>query len=258
MWFDSHCHLHLCDEAGGPTDVIGRARAAGVSAMVTLGTDVATSRRALEIASADGVYAGVGMHPTDLEGWSPTALATIDGLLGDRRAVAVGETGLDFHHNGGRGGRQEEAFAAHIDLAKKHDKPLVIHTRDSVGEAIELLGGEGSPRRLVFHCWSGHEAHLRAALEMDAHISFAGNVSFSSAGDLRRLAALVPGERLLVETDSPFLTPVPNRGKPNEPRNVAHVGQAVADARGVSAHLLGELTTRNASAFFGVSAPTSP
>lgn len=253
MWFDSHCHLDLCEERGEAVDaIVERAVAGGVSGVLTLGTDLASSERAVELSARRGVWAAVGVHPNSADEWDDEAASRISDLLAHDGVVAVGETGLDFYRDRVAPSLQKDAFSAHIELAKQHDKALVIHTRDSVEAALDVLARQGPPERLVFHCWSGEESHLKRALAVGAHVSFAGNVSFPSSEGLRALAGMVPDDRLLVETDSPFLTPVPHRGRPNEPRNVAFVGVAVAHARAVDPHSLAELTTRNAIALFGL------
>jgi len=249
VWFDSHCHLDLCEERGDTLDaIIERAAAGGVSGMLTLGTDLASSERAVALSARPGVWAGVGVHPNSADEWEDAVATRITDLLAHDKVAAVGETGLDFYRDRVPPATQKEAFAAHVELAKQHGKALVIHTRDSVEAALDLLEHAGPPKRLVFHCWSGEESHLTRALAVGGYISFAGNVSFPSSEGLRKLAGMVPDDRLLVETDSPFLTPVPHRGRPNEPRNVAFVGVAVAEARGVDSHSLAETTTNNALA----------
>lgn len=251
MWFDSHCHLHLC-ESGTPAHIVEAAAIAGVEAMVTIGTDVASSRRAVELAADRRVFAGVGVHPNSADEWSVDAAATIGELLSSEHVVAVGETGLDFYRDHVAPEVQRPAFQAHIDLAKRHDKALVIHTRSSIDAALDVLELQGPPERFVFHCWSGDEAQLARALELGATISFAGNVSFKNAQNLRDAAARVPEDRILVETDSPYLSPVPHRGKPNEPSRVAAVGAAVAIARRQDVATFARLTTANARRFFGI------
>jgi len=252
MWFDSHCHLHICEQEASLAGLIRRAKAAGVHALLTLGTDVASSRRAVAIAHDHGVYAGAGVHPNDARTWSDEAAADIEALMTDDRVVAVGETGLDFYRDAVPADLQRAAFSAHVELSKRHDKTLVIHTRNSVLEVLDMLDSEGAPERLVFHCWSGDGAALRRALTLGAYVSFAGNVSFRSAGDLRAAAALVPRDRLLIETDSPYLAPEPRRGRPNEPANIVHVGRAVADALGVGPEEVAGTTADNAVSLFGL------
>ena len=251
MWFDSHCHLHLCEENGSLDEVVGRARAAGVTNMLTVGIDIPSSRRSVEIASAFGLKAAVGVHPNSSTEWDDTAESELRELLSSDVVGAVGETGLDFYRDFAPADMQRDAFVAHIELARSFNKALVIHTRDSMSEALDVLVDVGPPERLVFHCWSGDDAQLARALEIGSYVSFAGNVSFKSADNLRTSAVAVPDERLLVETDSPYLSPEPHRGKPNEPRQVSFVGLAVAQARDVHVQALADQTYRNATALFG-------
>ena len=253
MWFDSHCHLHLCEQEVSLDDLLTRARTNRVEQMVAVGIEVASSERALDIARKhEGVYASAGVHPNDATSWNEEAGQRIDELLSLNEVVAVGETGLDFYRDYTPHDVQRAAFRDHIDLAKGHRKPLVIHTRDSTTAAIDELVAAGPPEKLIFHCWSGTTDELKAALELGAHVSFAGNVSFKSAADLREAALLVPDNQLLVETDSPFLAPVPHRGKPNEPGFVASVGRAVAEARGQDEAEIARSTTDNARRIFGL------
>lgn len=251
MWFDSHCHLHLCEENSSLDEVVGRAQAAGVLDMLTVGIDIASSRHSIEIAERYGVRAAVGVHPNSATEWTPGSEVALREMLSSDVVAAVGESGLDFYRDYATPEEQRIAFSAHIGLAKEFGKALVIHTRDSLDEAIEVLTAQGPPERLIFHCWSGNERQLDAALALGAHVSFAGNVSFKNAADLRERATAVAHDRLLVETDSPYLSPEPHRGKPNEPRQVSFVGLAIAQARGVSAHALAEQTTENARSIFG-------
>lgn len=252
MWFDSHCHLHLCEERGSLDEVVERARAAGVEDLLTVGIDVASSRRSIEIAHAFGVHASVGVHPNSSTEWDSGAEHQIAEFARDPSVVAVGESGLDFFRDRAAPAEQYAAFSAHIRLAKQNDKTLVIHTRDSMDQALDQLTEEGPPSRLIFHCWSGTEKQMGRALDLGAYISFAGNVSFKNAAQLREVAAIVPDDRLLVETDSPFLAPEPHRGKTNEPRHVAFVGVAVAEARNIPTAELSERTTLNARAAFAL------
>ena len=251
MWFDSHCHLHLCAENAPVGELMERARADGVEEAVTIGIDVESSCLSRDIAHQHSVWFATGVHPNSADEWDDESARAIESLAVDERCVAIGETGLDFYRNGAPPEQQEQAFRAQIELARSTGKALVIHTRDSLVPALEVLEECGPPDRLVFHCWSGSE--VARALDLGAFISFAGNVSFPSADDLRAAAQNVPSDRLLVETDSPFLSPVPRRGRPNEPARVALVGAAVAAARGQSEVEVAERTSENARALFDLS-----
>jgi TatD DNase family protein len=256
-WVDSHCHLQL--EIGearfSPDDAdaqIERARAAGVEWMVCVGTGLETSRQAVDLAAQyDDVYATVGLHPHDASQldveWDALAdLATAD------RCVAIGEAGFDLHYEYSPRAEQELAFRRHIELAKTVDRPLMIHSRNAWDDTFRVLDAEGVPARTIFHCFTGGPDEARAALARDCYLSFSGIVSFKTADDVRAAAALAPSERVLVETDSPYLAPVPHRGRPNEPAYVALVGAALAAARGVEADDIAELTRANAAQVFGV------
>ena len=254
MWFDSHCHLHICEENDAVESVLGRAVQLDVTEMVTVGIDIESNERSIELARRhEGVYASVGIHPNDSTVFSEEVASGLVAALAEPHVVAVGESGLDFYRDRAPREVQEDAFTAHIELAKTHDKALIIHTRESIDAALELLANVGPPPRFVFHCWSGDPAQLEHALAIGAFISFAGNVTFSSAGNLREAARLVPVDRLLVETDSPFLTPVPHRGQPNEPGHVALVGAAVAAARDEDPEDVAASTTRNSRMLYALS-----
>ena len=226
------------------------ARGAGVEGMVAIGIDAASSTRAAAIARESSLHFSAGVHPNSADEWDARAQSLVEELLTDDRCVAVGETGLDFFRDAVEPSVQRAAFSDHIALARQSDKALVIHTRESAPAALDLLEEQGPPARLVFHCWSGTGEDLSRALELGAYISFAGNVSFKNAQDLRDAARVVPAERLLVETDSPFLAPVPHRGRPNQPAYVALVGAAVAAARDEPVHAVAATTTRNARLLF--------
>ncbi|HEX2241168.1 MAG TPA: TatD family hydrolase [Actinomycetota bacterium] len=251
MWFDTHCHLY--DLSEDAEEAIARAEQAGLEGIVVLGVDPTTSRKALDFAeSSQSVWAGAAFHPSEVKGWADEWASEIEELLAHPRCVAVGETGLDFYHDTSYVEDQERAFIRHIELAKTSGKTLVIHTRKSADAALQALEETGPPERLIFHCWSGNRGQLDRALQLGAYISFAGNITYKNADDLRRAARAVPDDRLLVETDSPYLAPIPHRGTPNEPAYVAHVGAAVAAARGVEEQEVAALTSRNARAVFAV------
>jgi TatD DNase family protein len=217
------------------------------------GIDLESSLRAIEIAIDHRLWAAVGIHPSATSEWKSSSMDAIDELVGHPRVVAIGETGLDLYRDHAPRELQQANFAAHIELAKEHSKALIIHTRESARAALDMLEQHGPPDRVVFHCWSGDQDELRGALDMGAYVSFAGNISFKSAQSLRDAASVVPSNRLMVETDSPYLTPVPHRGKPNEPAYVAFVGAATAEARGEPVEEVGAFTSANARRLYGIS-----
>ncbi|HKY16831.1 MAG TPA: TatD family hydrolase [Microthrixaceae bacterium] len=242
-WTDHHCHLDAADAAA----LVAEAIAGDVTRLVNVGTDVAGSRTAIEVASRfDEVFATAGVHPHDASG----GIEGLEGLLGSPEVVAVGECGLDHHYMHSPAAAQREVFAAQIALAHAHDLPVVIHTREAWDETFEILEAEGVPARLVFHCFTGGPSEARRCLDLGALVSFSGIVTFPSAGDLRDAARICPLDRILVETDAPYLAPVPHRGRPNRPALVAVVGSALAEVVGVDAAALAQQTTSNAEMLY--------
>jgi TatD DNase family protein len=248
-WFDSHCHVYECED---PDGAIERARATGVVEMLVAGADLDSSRSAIALASRGGVYAAAGVHPNESTSWDDATAAALENLVSAPEVVAVGETGLDFYRTNSPPRCQRRAFRAHIDLARSTGRALVVHTRDSVDAALEALEGTGPPERVVFHCWSGDGRQMQRALALRAFISFAGNVTWPRARELRELAAAVPDGRLVVETDAPYLAPAPYRGRRNEPAYVAAVGAVVAEARAAAVSDLAALTAANARRLYGL------
>lgn len=245
MWVDTHCHLDAIDEEAGA--IVRRALAAGVDAIVTVGTDVATSTASVELAGQfDQVWAAVGIHPHEAGTFTLNSLAEIRALASRPKVVAIGEIGLDFYRDLSPRDSQIEAFRSQLELAAQCDLPVVIHVRDSFDEVIEVLGEVSPDVRAVFHCFSGGAVQAQRALELGAYISFAGNVSYPKAESLREAARATPLDRILVETDSPYLSPVPHRGKRNEPAFVKWTGVALADALGIPVEQLAEATSKNA------------
>jgi TatD DNase family protein len=246
-WVDAHCHLQLGEEGD---EQVRRAHAAGVEWMVCVGTDLETSQHALSYAIRHrDVLGTVGLHPHDASKlaaeWSMLEpLATTD------ECVAIGEAGFDLYYEHSPRDEQEVAFRMQIRLAKRLHKPLVVHSRDAWDDTFRVLDDEGAPERTVFHCFTGGPAEARRALDLGAYLSFSGIVSFTSAGDVREAARGTPADRLLVETDAPYLTPEPHRGKPNEPAFVAVVGAALAAARGDDVEVIAALTRDNAARVF--------
>jgi TatD DNase family protein len=249
-WVDSHCHLPFLDS--GVEAAIARAREAGVAGMVTVGTDLASSRDALDVARAhDDVRATVGLHPHDASRFDDE-WAALAALAREAEAVAVGECGFDLYYEHSPFDAQERAFREQIRLAKEISRPLVVHTRDAWEETFRVLEEEPRPDVIVFHCFTGGPDLARRALRIGAWLSFSGIVSFKNAGPVREAAAAAPLDRLLVETDAPYLAPVPYRGRTNEPAYVPAVGAAVAAARGEPMEVVAGATRANAAEVFGI------
>lgn len=231
---DSHCHLDIV--GGDVAAQLEAARSVGVDTVVQIGIDVASSQLSARIADEHpSLWAAVALHPNEAGrgAATPNALAEIERLAALPQVKAVGETGLDHYRTGEDGrGPQEESFRAHIAIAKATGRALVIHDRDAHDDVLRVLAEEGAPDRVVFHCFSGDAAMARRCAEQGYWMSFAGNVTFKNAGDLRAAVAVVPAELLLVETDAPFLTPVPYRGRPNASYLVPVTLRALAQLRG--------------------------
>jgi TatD DNase family protein len=243
-WIDQHCHLPAGQAA---TDVVEDARAAGVARMVTVGTSVERSRAMIGIARAhDGIWATAGVHPHDAK----EGLDGLEGLLDEPEVVAVGEAGLDHHYDHSPRDVQAEVFARQIGLAHSHDLPLVVHTREAWEETFAILDREGTPARTVFHCFTGGPDEGAECRARGGLLSFSGIVTFPSGGPLRAAAAECPLTELMVETDSPYLAPVPHRGKRNRPALVPLVGAAVAEAKGVDVGEVEAVTWATAAAFY--------
>jgi TatD DNase family protein len=286
-WFDSHCHLQEefghSDQAmaGGSSGThatrlagtVARASEAGVTRLVCVGTGAASSAEAVDlvkamrhpdsVASAEGIamWATVGLHPHD----ATAGVDSLDSLLATelspggadrseeaRVVVAIGECGLDYHYDHSPRPVQRQAFAFQIALAHRHGLALVIHTREAWDDTFDILNAEGVPDRTIIHCFTGGPDEARRGLDLGASLSFSGVVTFKNAEEVREAAALCPLDRLLVETDSPFLTPVPHRGTLNEPSRVPLVGHAIALVKRVETSELAETTTNNAKAAFNL------
>ena len=242
---DTHAHLTALDD---PDVAIEHAAEAGVTRILTVGTDVEDCRRVLELAQRhDGVYAILGIHPHSAETATDDDLAELRDLLGGPNAVAVGETGLDWYRDYAPRDDQRRVFTAQLELASELGKPAVIHTRAADDDTLAGLADFAGA--VVLHCFSSPHL-LPAALERGWYVSFAGNATFPKAVDLRLAATQVPADRILAETDSPYLAPQPVRGKPNEPANVVHTVAALAKARGEEPDDLGRQIERNAAQCF--------
>ena len=246
---DSHTHLHVCKPAD--EELVAAAAAAGVTRMLTVGTTSATCRQALESAERfPQVLAAIGRHPNDATGFDDADLADLQALADHPRCVAIGETGLDYFRDYAPREDQLRAFLAQIELARATGKPLVIHTRAAEDDTIDTLLEHAAGVEVILHCFT-MAARLDECLEQGWWISFAGNVTYPSAADLADAAERVPGDRLLVETDAPYLSPQPVRKERNQPAYVAHTARFVAERRGVDYEDLEALVERNAASLFG-------
>ncbi|MDC2959113.1 TatD family hydrolase [Streptomyces gilvifuscus] len=268
---DSHTHLDM--QSGTVEEGLAKAASVGVTTVVQVGCDVRGSRWAAETAAAhDAVHAAVALHPNeaprivhgDPDGWSrqgarrpggaaalDEALAEIDRLAALPHVKGVGETGLDYFRTGPEGKEaQERSFRAHIEIAKRHGKALVIHDRDAHADVLRVLKEEGAPERTVFHCYSGDAEMAETCARAGYFMSFAGNVTFKNAQNLRDAVAVAPAELLLVETDAPFLTPVPYRGRPNAPYLIPVTVRAMAAVRGVDEDVLATALAANTARAF--------
>ncbi|MEU1790473.1 TatD family hydrolase [Streptomyces sparsogenes] len=275
---DSHTHLDM--QAGTVEEAVAKAASVGVTTLVQVGCDLAGSRWAAKTAEAhENIWATVALHPNeaprivhgDPDGWSrqgarePGGEAALDAALEEIAALAalpqvrgVGETGLDHFRTGPEGrAAQEKSFRGHIAIAKRHGKALVIHDRDAHEDVLRVLAEEGAPETVVFHCFSGDAAMAKICAERGYHMSFAGNVTFKNAAPLREALAVAPLDLLLVETDAPFLTPAPYRGRPNAPYLVPLTLRAMAEVKGVPEDTLATAVAANTARVFGYRAPVS-
>ena len=257
---DAHTHLDACgaSDADDVHAILDRAGAVGVTAVVTIADDLESARWAVTAADWDPrVYAAVALHPTRANALTDTARAELERLAAHPRVVAIGETGLDLYWPGKLDGcaepaAQREAFAWHIDLAKRTGKPLMIHNREADAEVLDVLRAEGAPETVIFHCFSSGPDMARTCVDAGWLLSLSGTVSFRNAHELREAAKLIPQNQLLVETDAPFLTPHPFRGAPNESYCLPYTVRALAEVVGRPAEVLAHETSRNATVAYGL------
>ncbi|WP_110885519.1 TatD family hydrolase [Deinococcus yavapaiensis] len=256
---DSHCHLDYLDDPDAALSELG------LTGVVCIGADLEHARNAIVLAERHAnVWATVGLHPTSTEHDSPQTRAALEELSLHPRVVGIGESGLDDYWDDTRRAQQREAFEWQLDLARRRDLPIVIHTRDKQGRdtasrgCAELLTAANWPKGIL-HCCNGHAGLLRAGLDLGFFVSFAGNVTYKNAHDIQEAAKYVPLDRVLVETDAPFLAPVPMRGKPNRPGYARHTLRFLAQARGLSEEAFEAATVRNTRAVYGLdNVPASP
>ncbi|MDH3297527.1 MAG: TatD family hydrolase [Gemmatimonadota bacterium] len=249
--FDSH--VHLTDErfAGETDQVVSRAREAGITSMVTVASNAGDAAEARALARRCGIHSTAGIHPHSASNWAADEMDAVRALLAQPEVVAVGETGLDFHYDNSPRAIQRESFEAHLDLARDTGLPLVVHSRAADADMIEVLHHRGSSVRGVLHCFTGGDDLFDAGLAADWFFSFGGMVTFKSFAGQAQLRR-VPWDRLMLETDAPYLAPVPMRGRRNEPAFLTHTCAAVALVRGATPEETARRTTRTARAFYGL------
>ena len=250
---DAHTHLDACGcvDADDVAAMVDRAQAAGVGRVITVADDIASANWVAEASTWDDrVFAAVALHPTRTTTFTESDRATLEALARRPRVVAIGETGLDYYWDHSPPHAQHEAFRWHIDLAKRVGKPLMIHDRDAHEDILRILREEGAPATVVFHCFSGDEEFAARCVDAGYVLSFAGTVTFRNAAGLRAAAKVVPADQMLVETDAPFLTPHPFRGRPNEPYCAAYTVRDLAELRGEPVDELAGALTATAERVF--------
>ncbi len=252
---DAHTHLDACgaSTAADVREIVDRAESAGVDRVVTVADDIDSARWVVDASTWDDrVFAAVALHPTRAKDFGPSERETLERLAPEPRVVAVGETGLDYYWDYSPPRPQQDAFRWHIDLAKRVDKPLMIHDRDAHADILRILEEEGAPSTVVFHCFSGDAEFARECVRAGYVLSFAGTATFRNANakGLREAARLVPAEQMLVETDAPFLTPHPFRGRPNEAYCANYTLRDLAELREVTPEELAASTNRTAEHVF--------
>lgn len=254
MLIDSHAHLDMGNYNEDLEQVIERAVRGGISRIITIGIDLESSYRALEIAEKyDFIYSTVGYHPHDADKVTGKKLEELKDLAKAPKVVAWGEIGLDFFKNRSEKDRQVDIFKTQLKIASELDLPVIIHNRDADDEIFRILNEQGSTLKGVIHCFSGDYDAAVSFIDMGFYISIPGIVTFKNAEKLRQVAAGIPIERMLVETDAPFLAPVPERGKRNEPLFVKYTAMAIAQLRGMDFEELASKTTENCKKLFGIS-----
>ncbi len=251
VWVDTHCHLNLDHFAADVGEVIARALEAGVTQMIVPGTDVATSGRAVALAEQyPAVWAAVGVHPNEAAGFGAEALAEVRRLAAHPRVVAIGEIGLDLYWKTVPFEQQQAAFVAQVQLAAEAGKPVIVHDREAHAGVLEALRNHPPPAGAVLHAFSGDEAMAAAAVVEGWYLGVDGPLTYKNSRALQAIFAAVPLERILLETDAPYLTPHPHRGRRNEPAYVRFVGEKLAEIRQVKAEEAARVTAENAAHLF--------
>jgi TatD DNase family protein len=253
MLIDSHAHLEMREFDSDRGEVVRRAKEAGIDAIVTVGTNLRDCLKALAIAAQyEFVYAALGVHPHDVKGIDEKTYSALRKLVGQPKVVAYGEIGLDFFRNRSPRDVQIRCFGEQLELADEFDLPVIIHDRDAHAETLNMLRTWKGKKRGIVHCFSGDAAMAKKCLDLGFHISIPGPVTYPKSEKLLEVVRQVPLERMLVETDAPYLTPQPHRGKRNEPAYVVHTAKRIADIKGITLAEVGAATSQNARVVFGI------
>ena len=252
MFFDSHAHL---DDGRFDLDrdlVISSLKNEGIDFFINVGADIKGSRNSLVLSEKyDFVYASCGVHPHDTDSMTEDDLKEIEKMLSSKKAVALGEIGLDYYYDNSERETQKKWFIRQLELAKKLDVPVIVHCRDAMGDCLEIIKNSGV-KKGVMHCFSGSSESAKEILKIGWYISFSGSVTFKNAKNLQMAAETIPMDRLLIETDSPYLSPEPVRGKRNDPSRVKYVAQKIAEIKGITVEEVAKITTENAKRFFNI------
>ncbi len=252
---DTHCHLTFEELAGDVDAVIARSKAAGVTGWITVGTDAQQNHKVIELADKfENMYAAVGIHPHDAKDVTAETIAELKKLAQSRKVVAIGETGLDFHYNFSSQTDQERVFAAQLKVAAEMDLPMIVHCREAFDETMEILEQFGSDvKKVVFHCFGGSAQQAKIVLDRGFHISFTGVVTFKNADETRQAAEIVPLDRLMLETDCPYMSPEPMRKqKINEPALMIHAARYLARSRQMDFADFAQAVTTTTRTFFSL------
>ena len=258
MLIDTHAHLFYPNFEDDLEEVIQRAEEAGIDFILVPATDLQSAEKVIKLTEQyDMIYGAVGIHPHETKGWNSSLVEEIESLAGHNKIVAIGEIGLDYYYDYSPKGKQIEAFKSQIDLALKLDLPIIVHNRDSDEDMMEIIGSYcSSGLKAQFHCFNGSQKDAYELMHMGYMISFTGNITFKKADELREILKNIRIDQILLETDSPFLTPVPYRGKRNEPANVKFIAEQVAEAHNLSVADVGRITSFNAFRIFGIGSKT--
>ena len=250
MLIDTHCHLNFPDKFPDPAATIEEAKRAGVDRLIVIGCDPESSRNAVALADQfPNVFAAVGWHPTYTAGYTRASLDEIEAMLSNPKVVAVGEIGLDYHWDYSTPEQQRIALFDQLDLASRLDKPIVFHAREAYPDLLDILEAR-PPHAYLLHCFAGDTRDAQRALALGSCFGVDGPITYKNAGELREIIGQIPADRIVVETDSPYLPPVPFRGKPNTPAYVVHVNNALAGVLGLTPEACAAQTTANAEQFF--------